>query len=162
MVVLIVVILSALALPSFLCQAPRAIQTQARFHVNSVNRGQMAFHLERQRFSPTLAPLGVPAPSGTTLYRYTMRTTPTNAFVYATARPDAYTVEAIGPVQWHKRPDNPLYSYVGVVFLIANPKTKQPELRSIECQTLNPRTSQAPDPILQTGKPTCATGTKER
>ncbi len=159
--IILVLILAAFSLPLFLCQAPRAMQTQARIHVTNVNRGQMAFYLEQKRLSPTFAPLGVPAPSGTTLYHYTMRTTATAAFVYATARPDAYTVEAIGPFQWHKRSDRPLQSYVGAVFLISNPKTKQLEVTAITCQTRNPSTTQAPNPMLKMGKPTCATGTKE-
>ncbi|HIK54809.1 MAG TPA: prepilin-type N-terminal cleavage/methylation domain-containing protein, partial [Synechococcales cyanobacterium M55_K2018_004] len=47
-VIIIIGILSAIALPSFLNQANKARQSEASTYVGSMNRGQQAYYLEKR------------------------------------------------------------------------------------------------------------------
>ncbi len=49
-VIIIIGILSAIALPSFLNQANKARQSEAQTYVGSINRGQQAYFLEKSQF----------------------------------------------------------------------------------------------------------------
>ncbi len=49
-VIIIIGILSAIALPSFLNQANKAKQAEAQTYVGSINRGQQAYYLEKSAF----------------------------------------------------------------------------------------------------------------
>jgi len=49
-VIIIIGILSAIALPSFLNQANKAKQAEAQTYVGSINRGQQAYFLEKTMF----------------------------------------------------------------------------------------------------------------
>jgi type IV pilus assembly protein PilA len=69
-VIIIIGILAAIALPSFLNQAAKARQSEARTYVGSVNRGQQAYYLEKQQFAGSLAELGVGIALTTTNYGY--------------------------------------------------------------------------------------------
>jgi type IV pilus assembly protein PilA len=62
-VIIIIGILAAIALPSFLNQANKARQSEARNYVGSINRAQQAYYLEKQSFAPNLitASIGIPA-----------------------------------------------------------------------------------------------------
>ena len=58
-VIIIIGILAAIALPSFLNQANRARQTEAVTNIGAVNRGQQAYVLDEAVFSRYIAGLGV-------------------------------------------------------------------------------------------------------
>lgn len=49
-VIIIIGILAAIALPSFLNQANKARQSEAQTYVGSLNRGQQAYYLEKNEF----------------------------------------------------------------------------------------------------------------
>lgn len=49
-VIIIIGILSAIALPSFLNQANKARQSEAQTYVGAINRGQQAYYLEKNTF----------------------------------------------------------------------------------------------------------------
>ncbi|WP_375467417.1 type IV pilin-like G/H family protein [uncultured Nostoc sp.] len=68
-VIIIIGILSAIALPSFLNQANKAKQSEAKTYVGSLNKGQQAFFTERGSFG-ALADLGVGIKSQTVNYTY--------------------------------------------------------------------------------------------
>lgn len=70
-VIIIIGILSAIALPSFLNQANKAKQSEAKTYVGSLNRGQQAYYLENNQFSPDIATLGIGIPTTTDSYTYT-------------------------------------------------------------------------------------------
>jgi type IV pilus assembly protein PilA len=69
-VIIIIGILAAIALPSFLNQASKARQSEAKTYVGSMNRSQQAYYLEKQQFAPSLASLAVGIASTTTNYGY--------------------------------------------------------------------------------------------
>lgn len=58
-VIIIIGILSAIALPSFLNQAAKARQSEARTNVGALNRAQQSYYLEKQSFTSTISDLGV-------------------------------------------------------------------------------------------------------
>ncbi len=75
-VIIIIGILSAIALPSFLNQAAKARASEARTNVGVVNRAQQAYYLENQAFVASPDTGGVPTELGlgidnTTNYTYT-------------------------------------------------------------------------------------------
>lgn len=72
-VIIIIGILSAIALPSFLNQANKARQSEASTYVGSMNRGQQAYYLEKRAFG-TLAQLELGIATKTPNYTY--NTTP--------------------------------------------------------------------------------------
>lgn len=56
-VIVIVGVLAAIALPSFLNQASKAKESEAKSHVGAINRGQQAFRVENPTFAATLPEL---------------------------------------------------------------------------------------------------------
>jgi type IV pilus assembly protein PilA len=86
-VIIIIGILSAIALPSFLNQANRAKETEASTYVGSVNRGQQAYRLENPTFSNALANLDVGIDDNTEFYSYTI-TAADGSYAYMAATPN--------------------------------------------------------------------------
>ncbi|NJR39308.1 MAG: prepilin-type N-terminal cleavage/methylation domain-containing protein [Leptolyngbyaceae cyanobacterium CSU_1_4] len=68
-VIIIIGILAAIALPSFLNQANKARESEAKTYVGSMNRGQQAYYLEDGSFG-TLAQIGIGIPTSTGYYKY--------------------------------------------------------------------------------------------
>ncbi len=71
-VIIIIGILSAIALPSFLNQANKAKQSEAKTYVGSLNRGQQAHYLEESAFTSDIDQLGISIPAATENYEYKM------------------------------------------------------------------------------------------
>ena len=69
-VIIIIGILSAIALPSFLNQANKARQSEAKTYVGSMNRAQQAYYLENNEFSDSISLLGLGIASTTDNYTY--------------------------------------------------------------------------------------------
>jgi len=69
-VIIIIGILAAIALPSFLNQAAKARQSEAKTYVGSANRAQQAYYLEKQRFAPDLSSLAIGIAQTTENYFY--------------------------------------------------------------------------------------------
>ena len=137
-------ILSAIALPSFLCSPNKAKQPEPKQYVASMNKGQQAIYAEDGAFSNSINGLGLGLKTQTTNYNYSIIATKNAAFSYGVAR------------------SNNLTSYVGAVFLVPvsqaanNDKTTV----SILCAANSPGNTQPPDPILQNGNPVCAAGSR--
>jgi len=71
-VIIIIGILSAIALPSFLNQANKAKQSEAKQYSGSMNRAQQAYYLEFSGFADNIGSLGLGIPTESTNYRYTI------------------------------------------------------------------------------------------
>jgi type II secretion system protein G len=71
-VIIIIGILAAIALPSFLNQANKAKQAEAKSYVGSMNRAQQAFYLESNYFTAKdgFGDLGLGIATETTNYKY--------------------------------------------------------------------------------------------
>jgi prepilin-type N-terminal cleavage/methylation domain-containing protein len=87
-VIIIIGILSAIALPSFLNQAKKARQSEAKTYVGSLNRGQQAFYTENDAFTTSVDAMGVGIGTQTSNYLYyalTGGTTGTSIFAANTS-----------------------------------------------------------------------------
>ncbi len=73
-VIIIIGILAAIALPSFLNQAQKARQSEAKTYTGSMNRSQQAFYLEKQTFSASIGLLGLGINTQTENYNYVIST----------------------------------------------------------------------------------------
>jgi prepilin-type N-terminal cleavage/methylation domain-containing protein len=71
-VIIIIGILAAIALPSFLNQANKARQSEAQTYTGSVNRGQQAYYLQKTAFAADLSDLELGIPTTTEYYSYQM------------------------------------------------------------------------------------------
>lgn len=85
-VIVIAGILGAIALPSFLSQANKARQTEAKTYVGAINRAQQAYHMEYNTFA-NLPALALDISSSTQLYEYSSVPEPDDLSVYTTAEP---------------------------------------------------------------------------
>lgn len=102
-VIIIIGILSAIALPSFLSQAAKARSSEARTYVGSLNRAQQAYYLENQQFAQDIEKLSLGIKDNTDNYTY---------FVVTTAPTVKVTNKATAK-------NNDLKGYAGSVFTSA-------------------------------------------
>jgi len=72
-VIIIIGILSAIALPSFLNQANKAKESESKQYVGSMNRSQQAYFLEKNTFQTDVSLLGLGIKTQTTNYSYAMQ-----------------------------------------------------------------------------------------
>ncbi len=78
-VIIIIGILAAIALPSFLNQANKARQTEAKTYVGSMNRAQQAFFLEQNSFTTNIPELALGIDTDTENYDYLISSLATDA-----------------------------------------------------------------------------------
>ena len=71
-VIIIIGILSAIALPSFLNQANKAKESESKQYVGSMNRTQQAYFLEKNTFASDISLLGLGIKTQSTNYSYTI------------------------------------------------------------------------------------------
>lgn len=129
-VIIIIGILAAIALPSFLNQAAKARQSEAKNAVGAVMRQQQAHRLENGAFATDFEELEIGLPSKTDNYEYTIND-----------GDDQTEVTAI-PVEDQQ---NVLLAYTGGVFV-----TEEGQTAAGACQTANP-SGTAPGVTLDEG-----------
>ena len=77
-VIIIIGILAAIALPSFLSQANKAKQSEGKQYISSINKGQQAFFVENNGFGSDVSQLGIGLKTQTSNYLYTISATATS------------------------------------------------------------------------------------
>lgn len=97
-VIVIIGILSAIALPSFLNQANKARQSEAKTYVGSINRAQQAYFVEYGSFSSNGTSLEGGIATETQNYTYTIAGSSTEGTILAGARKNA--LKAYGGRVW--------------------------------------------------------------
>ncbi|WP_293149335.1 MULTISPECIES: type IV pilin-like G/H family protein [unclassified Microcoleus] len=148
MVVIIIGILSAIALPSFICYrgswCTNVKQSEAKAYLGSMNRAQQAKYAENGAFSNSITALDLGIETQTINYNYSAIATKNAAFSYGVAR------------------SNNLRSYVGAVFLVpVSPEANSTKTTvSMLCQANSPGNIQPANPILQNDVPVCAAGSQ--
>jgi len=105
-VIIIIGILAAIALPSFLNQSNKAKQSEAKTYVGTLNKGQQAYYTEKNRFGSDVAILGVGVKTTTENYDYlsagTTATTVTGNFSTSKGTAKAVALRGYaGRVQLH-------------------------------------------------------------
>lgn len=99
-VIIIIGILSAIALPSFLSQASKARQSEGKSNVGALNRAQQTYYLENETFTNDIASLGIGISS-------------TNNYSYSAAAINSITDDVANKA---KALNDDLKGYVGGVF----------------------------------------------
>ena len=93
-VIIIIGILSAIALPSFLNQASKAKETEAITNAGAFNRAQQTYRLENSEFAPQLTNLEVGLQTNSNNYSYTVASSSTTTAITAIPN-DSQTVKFV-------------------------------------------------------------------
>ena len=128
-VIIIIGILAAIALPSFLNQANKAKQSEAKQYVGTLMRSQQAFYLEKSTFATDIDALGRPIVAKTDNYDYTM------------AGGDIADKGGVTEtVNMHGKSEKPaLKSYVGGVALLKVTATSEATTGALLCEAKEPK-----------------------
>lgn len=144
-VIIIIGILSAIALPSFLNQANKAKQSEAKQYTGTLNRVQQSYYLEKSQFASDMIPLANPVPATTPNYDYTFSTvtpTSTNVINYGTSKAAA------------------LKSYNGMVAISVVTASSDATTTAVLCEANTPGATKLADPTAPAAgtatQPTCA------
>ncbi|MCL1470524.1 type IV pilin-like G/H family protein [Argonema antarcticum] len=126
-VIIIIGILAAIALPSFLNQANKGKQAEGKQYVSSINKSQQAYYTENGTFITASNPndwasLAVGIKTQTSNYKYTLSGIGTDG---ANALADATTISKA------------LKNYTGVVGLIAPVAGADKTSQAVVCETKN-------------------------
>lgn len=88
--VIIIGILAAIALPSFLNQAAKAKQSEAKSYIGAINRAQQTYRIENPSFAADFESLELGIPDDTESYAYVIAEgTPVQALANANAKDGA-------------------------------------------------------------------------
>ena len=140
-VIIIIGILAAIALPSFLNQANKAKQSEAKTYVGSMNRAQQAYYMEKNNvFADTanFGGLGLGIATSTANYNYTM------------IGGGAASASMVSNIASQAVTKSPLKAYAGGVAATVQGSTSDSTTLAILCE--------ANDPGVTTGAYTGATG----
>jgi type II secretion system protein G len=121
-VIIIIGILAAIALPSFLNQANKAKQSEAKTYTGSMNRGQQAYYLENDEFSTEIGELGLGIKTQTANYIYASDTFQSTVPVGITNR--GYPVSDTAPIK----------AYVGGVNVATIQATSEATTLAVLCE----------------------------
>jgi type IV pilus assembly protein PilA len=145
-VLMIIGILSAITLPSFLDCSLKARQSEGKQYLGSMNRAQQAYFADKGAFSNSVNALGIGIKTQTPNYKYSTISIENAAFSYAVSSNETKI----------------LTSYVGAVFLVpVSPAANNDKTTvSILCAANSPGKTQPPNPIVQNDVPVCAAGTE--
>ena len=138
---------------------PKVHLSEVRQTVGAMNRAQQAYFLEKNRFTDSLAALELGIQPRTRYYQYSTQVNSKAAFNYGIAHGDRVT-RYFGPIPYQVK--GKFYGFVGGVFVVPSEAKGQKTTVAILCQTIAPNTHDRPlPPVLEQGKPICATGTKD-
>ena len=144
-VVFVIGLLAAVALPSLLSQPQRNKDVEARNTVGLMNRAQQAYYTEKNAFAGSFEKLGIGIKTETTNYGYSIRVTKEAAFHYGIT----------------KIPNKK--SYVGAVWTETDTANSQSTTRAILCEAKEPvaAATKPADPVYKDGQFVCGEGTVE-
>lgn len=134
-------ILAAIALPSFLNQANKAIASEARTYVGAMNRGQQAYYLNNATFSSSIEALGVDISAETANYSYAMEVQPDGSSVVITAMPKD---------EFH-------YSFTGAVHVVGDDPATATTIAEV-CESTTSELPAPPQFNSEIGSLECASG----
>lgn len=149
-VIIIIGILSAIAMPSLLSCGGMPVSLRGKYSVREMNRSQQAYFTENRKFSNSLAKLGTEISAETKYFNYSIITTQNSAFNYGVAR-NKYTDDWLNP--------KPIKTFVGAVFIIPITGKNKSETLAIICESKELTTNRPANPILKNGVPSCGEGT---
>lgn len=141
-VVVIVGILTAIALPSFLNQTSKAKQVEAKMYLGTLNRAQQGYILEHAQFATTVNQLGI-ALHNSPNYSYSIQR------------------DAAGQYAVHdaKALVNSLRPYVGMA-AVAQIGTGDARVATVLCESKTPQQGGAAQPVINATSVDCAPTTE--
>lgn len=141
--VFVIGIWAAVALPSLLSQPHRNKDVEARNILGVMNRGQVAYFTEKNAFAGSIEKLGIGIKSETTNYRYLTQKTNQAAFNYAISK--VPTLKSYAGAVWTETPN-----INGI---------KEELSLSILCEAKEPGATKPADPVYNNGGYVCGKGT---
>ncbi|MEM9447584.1 MAG: type IV pilin-like G/H family protein [Cyanobacteria bacterium P01_E01_bin.6] len=155
-VIIIIGILSAIALPSFLNQANRARESEAKQYIGSMNRAQQAFYLDEVDFTSDMSDLGLGLATTTTNYKY--------VFDGGGATDDSSVTNQGQPTRGGA--NSPIRAYIGGVSAHVQGAAGEATTTGVLCEAITPPVAGGPDGAQATGftssaPPTCPTASYE-
>lgn len=99
-VILIISILSAIALPSFLAQTAKAKQSEAKSTLGNINQAQISYRTQNSSFTASWGLLGLGIPTESSNYSYTITATTDTALGVATPHDTALLGYSSGTVRY--------------------------------------------------------------
>ncbi|MEG4443078.1 type IV pilin-like G/H family protein [Microcoleus sp. AT9_B5] len=144
-----IVVMGAIALPSFLRQAGKAKGSEPQHYVNAMNRSQHAHFAEKGAFATSVNALEIGIKTETATYKYSVSVTEKSAFSYGVSK------------------EKDLKSYVGGVFLVPDQtldtKAVKNQIRPTYILCVNDffGTIKPAEPTYQNGKIACGKGTTQ-
>lgn len=123
-VIIIIGILSAIALPSFLGQAAKARQSEAKLTVGSALKAQNVYYLENQTFTGDWGKMGIGLYKETANYKYDL--------LRSTAKNEPLNEQIILATPKNKD----LRAYVGAVQVVE--RSNNPTVASVLCEAKKP------------------------
>lgn len=145
-VIIIIGILAAIALPSFLNQSNKAKQSEAKTYVGTLNKGQQAYFTEKNRFGSNIEILGIGVKASTVNYTYA-----TSNSVYTSAEASSNNATS------HAVPEGvALRAYTGMVQLNQVASTSDVTSLAVLCEANapGPAGTVVPAPAVS-GGPVC-------
>lgn len=133
-VIIIIGVLSAIALPSFLNQAAKARAAEAKTNIGSINRAQQAYYLEHEQFSTNVVDLVISMAVATENYSYSA------AAVASTTLTSAVT-------NFGTSRQNDIKSYVGGAFYLPGGVGTEGATTTIVCEAKSPGPTPVAVPI---------------
>ncbi len=150
-VIIIIGILSAIALPSFLNQANKAKQSEAKTYVGSMNRAQQAYYLEKDEFSGNIGPLGLGIATQTQYYQYKINNGTPGSNLGSNVTNQAILTKT----------DSSLKAYIGGVKIGTQSATSESTTLAVLCEAESAGVNSGKTGIEQasfTGDPSCSAG----
>ncbi len=124
-VIIIIGILAAIALPSFLSQANKARMAEAKSYIGSMNRTQHGYYLQFSQFASSVDTLGVGLSQGTTHYNYSIVSS------------GSYPLWKLA-TNFGQAKSGSLKSYAGVVAMVVTSQVYEVQVRSVMCVSGQP------------------------
>ncbi len=119
-VIIIIGILAAIALPSFLSQANKARMAEAKSYIGSMNRTQHGYYLQFSQFASSVDSLGIGLSQGTTHYNYSIVSS------------GSYPLWKLA-TNFGQAKSGSLKSYAGVVAMVVTSQVNEVQVRSVMC-----------------------------
>jgi type IV pilus assembly protein PilA len=124
-VIIIIGILAAISLPSFLSQANKARMAEAKSYIGSMNRTQHGYYLQFSQFASNVDTLGVGLSQGTTHYNYSIVSS------------GSYPLWKLA-TNFGQAKSGSLKSYAGVVAMVVTSQVYEVQVRSVMCVSGQP------------------------
>jgi prepilin-type N-terminal cleavage/methylation domain-containing protein len=166
LVLIVITILAAMALPSFIVQTSPGVKLlEGKIYVNSMNRGQEAYFFEQKKFGYSVEELGLGIATQTDRYNYSIKLDKDSAYNYGIARTEEFNsyIGGVFILPDAKDLNTKMVTTTGIITISPNPILEKPEIKTISilCVNNQPGTIIPSKPSFKNGVATCGVGTTQ-